>query len=857
MPQRKSATSVEPDVLAAGSAYEKCDASIVLAVGGSGKRFAAELVRGLESVGSRLRQVIPGTRSYVDCIYVDGDVAGYQSQDDPDAALLRAAGVRFIPLLVRDQGGEFKRQGLTQIMTEGIRAEADSTGCNADTRVSAGRYHVLRQRLAPDENPVVTSEEIACDLLSLQGAVQLGNRVNLITAFGLHGGTGPVARFIAADALAVLQRILGSSSVTPREIVSIAYAMSSQSADLDRGMAANIVQRGKRRRNFATSVMYIDETTVLGGPLLPDGKTRIRQVPFHVLHLMHGQSREALVREHLAPMTLAARDALAAILGLGHTLARANVDLGIDEPEDRFKGPTGHWAAMGLSEVVSVPPREILLAKKKQALVEKATGIHSYEPTRDQALMNDWVQELGIDGLAETLLTPGRSIPRPSADTDEFGTPEQVAGNVDRVVTEYSLAQERYLAQLRVKVRERLLTLNRILVGRLDDLYNGKLAHYQVYLTKVLEVLIGIGTPWVGELKSLPQEVEARKEHMVSQASQLKAKPYNKWQLFQRGAQQRVIDDGVQNLIRALDEWRNVSARLVVMNELRNLIAQGDHEVGLPALFPFLRSESAQAEATIARILAYIDNIEPDGTFTTAFDTPVAIEMPDFSSIPVPELSSYDDADLDALLENIKLEPNEVDLVRFLASQEVVNRLRRASAPLGQTDEGVLEQKDRISTITLPIAEGETRFTIQPDGTVKGAGHVFPGLEDLTVRAVAAGGPIVVTQAAYRLNPAVEDDYTRKVISDLVNDALDPRKIAEVRRHFLLKGDLEKLLPPYAHDIALYKKAREAGQGKIVERPLPDNPGVKLSIYLTKEEAEAEAKEARKTRRAKPPEVQS
>lgn len=855
MPQRKSTTSVEPDVLAAGSAYQTCDANIILAVGGSGKRFAAELVRGLESVGSRLREVIPDTHSYVDCIYVDGDVAGYHSEDDPDAALLRAAGVRFIPLLVRDQGGEFRRQGLTPVMTEGIRAEADSTGCNADTRVSAGRYHVLRGRITSDENPVVTSGEIARDLLSLQGTIQLGNRVNLISAFGLHGGTGPVARFIAADALAVFQQILGNSSVTPREIVSIAYAMSSQSADLDRGMAANTIQREKRRRNFAVSVMNIDETTVLGGPLLPDGKTRIRQVPFHVLNLMHGQSREALVREHLAPMTLAARDALAAILGLGHTSARANMDLGIDEPEDRFKGPTGHWAAMGLSEVVSIPPREILLAKKKRILVEKATGIHNYESSRDQALVNDWVQELGIDNLMETLLTPGRSIPRPFVDTEEFGNREQVAGNVDRVVREYSLAQERYLNQLRVKVREQLLTLNRILSGRLDDLYNGKLAHYQAYLRKILEVLIGVGTPWVSELKSLPGEVEARREHMTSQAKELKTRPYNKWQIFQSGAQQRAIEDGVQNLIHALDEWRNVSARYVVMNELRNLIAQGDPEVGLPALSPFLRSESTQAEATIAGILAYIKNIEPEGTFTTAFDTPVAIEMPDFSSIPVPELSSYDDAGLDALVENIKLDPKEVDLVRFLASEDVVHRLRRASAALTQTDDGVLEQKDRISAITLPIAEGETRFVIQPDGTVKGAGHVFPGLEDLTVRAVAAGGPIVVTQAAYRLNPAVEDRYTREVIEELVRDALDSRKIADVRRHFLIKGDLERLLPSYARDIALYQKERAAGQGKIVERPLPDNPAVKLSIYLTKDEADAEAREARKARKGAKSEV--
>lgn len=830
-----------PSATPSSKNYTPRKAVILVGAGGTGAKCVAEVARALETVGQKFGQAIGDNGAIVHAVVVDGDERTWKETDDnPEAGVLNRSGAKKLHLFTREQDAEIRKRGLRDVMTPGLHSEHDPNGCNADPRTSRIRYLVQREGAETDANPRTLFRGIALDLINLNGGETLGETVEVVYVGGMHGGTGPVLLDVAADANAIMRDVLGRGAAS-RRIQSFAYLMTSESADLDPSMGRNPVQKLKRRRNCAATVARIDEATVTGQVVLADGKTVIPGVPFEYAHFINGRSGERAVADHYAPIAMVARAIVSRILERGGVAsAESNVTLEILEPSVDFDRVPSNWIAMGLSELLANPSRNVLRHQKQLIALAEATGVDS----SDEAEKNRRLAQVGLDQLVErTLQTVASSMPE--IEEGEFGSVDKAKLNVTRLIAEFKGAIPAFRTAVQRAMQDQIKQSWAAVTTANRELREGKQIGTLVATTRTLsEQTQTLVDKLRGEQIPALQTEFAAQEGLLNQAvKDLQGLEYSKWNVFKKGEQEEAIRTAIGTIVAAADRFARTNAQLIAAQTLLVLLQK---EGGVQAVVERLNAAARETEANINTVRR---SLKPEGTIKSPFDLEIEVTQPDLTGAGAHlDPKDYSLDALTAMVEEVHLTEAEVDLRPYLRDPNYQAELARRAAPLviapSKADHAM---KEPFREVTVPVNTGDT-FTVASDGTIRNAEEALGIDEAYTVKATAPDGPIVMQERIYGLK-ALECGYLRELIREAIMAAVTNPE--EMERHFSHQGQMENVLPVYADALAADECEKDGYKGQTVVMEMKGR-GVEMNVYKTEAQLAQEARMAA-ARRPIPP----
>lgn len=427
------------------SPYDERTPTLLVAVGGTGKHAALEVAKALKAAGMHCDEKSDHTDSIVSVLFVDGNrhELGVEDVEDPQAFLLKEAGVRTVHLHTPNRTELLRRTRMQPVLTPDFPSADDAEGCQGDRRVGTVQYTLVRHMSPP--NPAVNPRDAILDIIGqwkdVQKGIFMGPSVRVIVVGGMHGGTGPAALAIAADAVAVVRALLPD-----KQVISELHMMTGESAILDETMRDG--NQDKRMFNGLVQMMYANAATHHGGVALPNGDF-IDALPAQVMMFLGGESPYVTVARHgghYQPAEANAKTIAARVLSAHTGGQRSNIIPGLNIPHpdlDATNTPLRRFSVEGVSELLPEIPREVLEAQKRRAVFKKTVGLN----VKNEGAISEERPRVNTPITVDTILA---GVVLPAIAVGRLD-PVHAAANIDSVLREFT---GRSLSGLETSVRD-------------------------------------------------------------------------------------------------------------------------------------------------------------------------------------------------------------------------------------------------------------------------------------------------------------------------------------------------------------------------------------------------------------------
>lgn len=866
-----SDSAVSPELSGNGNAVEREDSRVewgdltpevrkvmkmtrrlVIGIGGVGFEGTLALAYGMSERNMRFGVPDGRTRNVIDAVVMDSFDENVDPAKSPEAEFLykeMGAHACHVSLATEDRE-EFRRRGIEDRLTPGLPDKGDRFGNQAVPKVGVSKYAVVRKLPIRDEqhtvqNPRALIKEVIGKWKdpTNPNACRRERDIYIDLIAGMSGGTGPAILAVYADTLRALKEVFGEDSghtFRPRF-----FLLSGEPFKLDKTKG----DQKKRDFNSLVTAIYLNSLAFDERVALPDGEELPVSYFPNPVYILDGQSTSTKVPEGGAyqPIRMAAKYLMAEITRINGSKtgeALSSIRAAVENPDNGTGGRAlRKFAALGVCETLphakskdakedekGAPP-VIMEMNKRKELFSRTVGLDELD-LNTQANVDAAVSEVmprSEDFVAQLLHqveTAFGNFPI-EASNILIRRQEKEAGSKARQAVQRM--RDTYFPASDGQIEECIRTEANSMCARLGQCL-GRICCSEGLFAERAMLLALLGSISAFSQKCNEEIDKLRRGRTTTIDPQMSAALKNvqdksiaiPWLIGREKAVVELnssVDDFVERL----------------QNKFRSLRMEKIFELLKNILLPQLKralTQPVQENDRLGRIAIQALNAikpahDPARTGATAMDHVITVnpqwaENPDQMRDQLPEFS---EKEFDRLIRSIHLTAADMDILSKI-TPDVAEAVCEWAQPfyidtggsMMTVDEQTRRQEKNANIAILSVPQDFVAKTDPKTGEVTELRGIKAPADFRPTRA-AGSNRVVAIKERHDLSP-----FARAYFVDTLR-AFMKLSSAEREEFFIQKGDMEKMLPPFAEELAKREMIKDK-TGSVV-----DCAGCHLKFY--------------------------
>ncbi|MDP2643283.1 MAG: hypothetical protein Q8P62_05575 [Candidatus Peregrinibacteria bacterium] len=742
---------------------------ILIFVGGTGLEALTRLAVELKASGHRFgNEFQKGLAVIPHAIFIDtnkGDVDKADSRNKTaQLSELTDMGVRVVNMFRSNLNSTLISSGVKDHATGQVLIEnPNNAGAESDPRLGMYQYAGVRESNIEGTDPLIEVRSILREFREPgpQGQHRpFVGEIIVTSVGGLHGGTGPSALLIEADAMRLAREMFPQETNNSVQIIGERIAMTSQSGEksLDGNLKGSRLTQ-KRRRNTAAGLALANAAFARRGmQITPEHRHEAECCPEYTM-ILGGSNPHRDVGGHYEPMATAAA-ILAARIKTGNDLQ--NLRNNARPSRNQAKGPNTPNAPLsifisaGASTLTTNPSARVVNAQNEAKRFGEDSGLFAPKMDIVAAETEATLPRRKIQDILAGVSAPTKGI-EDFGDTEDYG---EIPGTIKGTVSEF--LRDSVAVTLKENVRKELMQSRRGIVNDISSKVEevksrAGLATALEYVQTLLRRIDELKTIAQTEREDCsPEALEARSkaiEALTTEISKMEISELKLGGLLGKGKRKRSMDAMQGELVKLatlLTQYAEMKKKQLILQE--NVFDDqilGTLRTHLTGIESNILREKQTAEEEFTRMEGAIVGKD----LTTALDV----------SVPA---------------EGLMTPTGDVDILRAAANQRILSVMDRNSEPLtvpvdARASRELMEET--TMAVTIPLRRHDTPEASRQAALATGA--YLPKWRDNVV-AVDAHGSFSAIKQVNRWNLIVNDAYARACFQAML-EVVPTREMAE------------------------------------------------------------------------------